>query len=391
VWHRVTLTDAPERLVLSNDTLSTVPEWDGKVGKVSEDSCILGLLKYCHTVVQVVNCQVRFWNATEASVLVTVRFPLMKDGDLIGSMYPRLHSATQALLNLLKTDWDLYDACLQHMPSSLEKTQSCIPSSVSLAQVYQRLEPSPLTKHLSKHCIVRHKRASPSFSTDILVECVAPFLTASELQVLRSCGCSAWRHALRAVVPGLRLKKLYKHQVRSLEWMREREACCASEGELMEIDDDSHGVATGGWTKLLVAKSDRSKKVRVYQQTGRPCHYKPSDKFLERSVARGGLLCDDPGLGKTITVLSLWLQTIGCKPCVRSNGEAVEDEDIFRLFWEEQYVVPEVRRQPILRLFNRFLRQAPYLSPNFPVAVLRKEMDYNECFPVFADFEKSIM
>jgi len=91
--------------------------------------------------------------------------------------------------------------------------------------------------------------------------------------------------------------------------------------------------------------------------------------ILARKAARGGFLCDEPGLGKTITILSLILQTMGLSTESKESDEtsvtAVDchqkqskcapqpsDDDIFRAYWKE--LVPlEFRRTELSRLMNR--------------------------------------
>lgn len=107
--------------------------------------------------------------------------------------------------------------------------------------------------------------------------------------------------------------------------------------------------------------------------------------ILDRKIVRGGFLCDDPGLGKTITVLSLILQTMGlstmsllkednnvinntsdkrssldhnsiiCKDdhiCSKKNDE---EEMIFSAYWKEG--IPSSFKRPQLnKLVNSLFR-----------------------------------
>lgn len=60
-----------------------------------------------------------------------------------------------------------------------------------------------------------------------------------------------------------------------------------------------------------------------------------------RSVARGGLLCDDPGMGKTITFLSCILQTFGQsteKTNTRIQKKQITDDLIVDSYWREHLV-----------------------------------------------------
>lgn len=80
-----------------------------------------------------------------------------------------------------------------------------------------------------------------------------------------------------------------------------------------------------------------------------------------------GLLCDDPGLGKTVTVLALLLQTLGLTTEKDGNsqldvdkkqGPESLDERIFREYWMEQSI-PQYRCQAMRKLLLSFIRQHP--------------------------------
>jgi hypothetical protein len=75
-------------------------------------------------------------------------------------------------------------------------------------------------------------------------------------------------------------------------------------------------------------------------------------------AARGGLLCDEPGLGKTVTVLSLILRSLGLSvdATTNNNHTAIDDEAIFHSYWESEYVTVHVRRPVILKLITRLLK-----------------------------------
>ena len=182
--------------------------------------------------------------------------------------------------------------------------------------------------------------------------------------------------------------------------MRNREAESLVETDLLRlpassphaIDGDAHRAATCGLTTRLAPRFGHSGVTRVDQLSGHEVD--PSSiAGLARNVARGGLLCDDPGLGKTITVLSLLLQTAGMAPSVatesKSNDTDTNEEHLFQVYWEEEYAVHELRREPLLKLFNSFVR-TQRLGGIFPVAGIRKKIDTDVYGTEFAAFERDI-
>lgn len=111
-------------------------------------------------------------------------------------------------------------------------------------------------------------------------------------------------HALAAdVPPGLRLT-LHRHQRAALRWMLGRE------GPTMELQHPC-------WRRFTVA--DHGAAVWCNLATG-DVSTEPPPRVLD---FRGGLLCDDPGLGKTITMLALVVRTVGLLP-VAPQGKRVE-------------------------------------------------------------------
>lgn len=189
---------------------------------------------------------------------------------------------------------------------------------------------------------------------DILCHSIGQYLRAKSLDSLR-CTCKHLHWTLRAVVPGLKLR-LYSHQIKSLMWMRGRESKHINEDDLLygrrcrhrrkqgtsqtrnmtqwiksTPDGDVHRAATGGGTVVLHSRRRRLEKdgircdVDLDVDTDRnalPVRISQFDHSevlerrnygdvsctidgnsgrnnpLARKVARGGLLCDDPGLGK---------------------------------------------------------------------------------------------
>ena len=185
------------------------------------------------------------------------------------------------------------------------------------------------------------------------------------------------------------------------------------------VELDIHSAATGGATVMLRSRDGKS-SVRISQYTGEEVHVR-MDHPLPRNVARGGLLCDDPGLGKTITVLSLVLQTLGLST-ERMNKDNEEqgkreevesyEEQIFREYWREQSI-PTFRAQALNKLLSAFIREnyhdtLPFMYPVDPerdgvpnyfeviaepicLQTIRKQIGRHHYDPEFASFERDVL
>ena len=114
----------------------------------------------------------------------------------------------------------------------------------------QRMEEAEYDAETSAHCLML--RLPPD-----LLRATAEVLNARDLHAMGA-ACRQLASLTAPLVPGLRLR-LYAHQQRSLQWMR-----------------------------------------RCEQRAG-----------LEAGLPRGGILADEPGLGKTVTVLATVLKTAG--------------------------------------------------------------------------------
>lgn len=105
--------------------------------------------------------------------------------------------------------------------------------------------------------------------------------------------CKSMHAAAHICIPGLKLQ-LYKHQRRAMEWMmlRERPARTVVWNPLVTKFTTANG------TDYFLASKATGAALTLDSHTN-----------TEVEDIRGGLLCDEPGMGKTITVLALILKT----------------------------------------------------------------------------------
>jgi len=307
-----------------------------------------------------------------------------------------LPPATQLLLSLMRSDWETIEVLMRH-PEKIWGIESrrrrlraprlpYFPPKISLEEVYHRIggaasvleeEPSQPTNNASSTSKTT-TRTLQSLPNDILVDQISGYLRAGSLEALRRT-CKQLHFRLRSVVPGLKLR-LYAHQTKSLSWMRLRETRALTESDFaiesssnlptLGTDHDAHRAASGGASVVLSARSrgsgtkDNQKDVRISQYNGDEIIVQANDP-LARRFARGGLLCDDPGLGKTITVVALVLQTMGLStvPSERklegnqneTDRKVSAEERIFVEYWREQ-VADGFRAGVLHKLVNSFLR-----------------------------------
>lgn len=67
------------------------------------------------------------------------------------------------------------------------------------------------------------------------------------------------------------------------------------------------------------------------------------------------LLCDDPGLGKTITAISLILRSFGLSTEAKAESDQYGDDDLFYCFWYSSFLTKDARRPALLRLLTRVI------------------------------------
>lgn len=331
-------------------------------------------------------------NRRLASLYVTLHIPEIK---LTGAAGGRrflsnsskiLPPSTQLLLSLLRSDWNFLKKIISQgsvstvaprkTPSARRNRVSLFPRKLSLDEVYTRIEGAACamdeTGPDSSKAACKDSMGLTALPKDLINYHIAVYLKAPSLDAFRRT-CKLMHQTLRSVVPGLKLQ-LYTHQIESLSWMRNREINVIMENDLASYghrrahcrEGDAHRAASGGASALLTARNDNRDNFHISQYNGDEILLR-SDDLLSRAIARGGLLCDDPGLGKTITVVSLILQSLGLStepsaPSEESSdidqdagNKSAGDDQIFTEYWKES-TIPEYRSQYLNKLLNGFQR-----------------------------------
>mmetsp|Transcript_30726 Transcript_30726/g.46567 ORF Transcript_30726/g.46567 Transcript_30726/m.46567 type:complete len:1349 (-) Transcript_30726:1623-5669(-) len=319
-------------------------------------------------------------NISEKKILrvdfvITLSLPGLDESKQITQFKNGLPSFTRLAFSLLRSDWEYLDEhCLKRsslqlhsQPNTKLRRERLFPPRMSLEDLYKRIRFLQSAEYMPP-CTEVKDSAIMSLPSEVLRDNLSSFLRARSLYSLRIT-CRHFYQSLKSVIPGLKLR-LYSHQVRSLEWMRTREVREWTEDDilrqqrgLISEDGDCHRAVTGGSTVKLQSRRYPNLMFRLDTNSGRILGELLEDDntpHLSRKVARGGLLCDDPGLGKTITVMSLILQTAGissetsCKDD-ESMANDVCDEEIFETYWKDQ-VAPFFQQQSLNRLLIQLQR-----------------------------------
>lgn len=348
---------------------------------------LLGLLHASRPIVKLKSLRLST-NGTSTHFVATLSFPaLLKNRSLVsttkGPKKP-LPSSLQTLLMIIESDWEQLQRQMESLldPRRVRKNPlSYFPKQLTISELYQRLETTSELPAISpKDGQLNHLVGLPP---EVWTRTLGTFLNASEVANLRN-SCRTLKHRLRDVVPGLRLQ-LFPHQVRSLDWMRQREQRALAENEVLKESSNRHRSITGGLTVFLQS-SDGLFSIRINATTGEEYLAHEDKSSIARDVARGGMLCDDPGLGKTITVLALILQTSGFQhrsgptatqapETAHSDGnrpihdsDQRSDDAIFYAYWSQE-VTSGFRVGDYLKLVNGYCRQIASIP--FPIREVR--------------------
>ncbi|CAK4675164.1 hypothetical protein LEN26_015467 [Aphanomyces euteiches] len=206
------------------------------------------------------------------------------------ALVPRRSVTTPAMLADARAAECHIIGCRLHSPS----LQAAVSSHFNLPSLFKSLE-SPL------EAIRMNVRPDASYVdrltagftlvlTDMPMNTiweVLKYLNARDIARMSSV-CSLLQHVTYDTVPGLRLT-LFPHQKKALKWMLYRES--QSNAQLRQLE---HPYIIGQWIDP------------VFGRVAMNC---------ESQDTRGGFLCDEPGLGKTITMISLLLRTQGTLAC----------------------------------------------------------------------------
>lgn len=171
--------------------------------------------------------------------------------------------------------------------------------------------------------------------TDVLVR-IAYTLTARDHCNLGSTH-PFFRHLLSSIVPGMKLR-LYPHQVSALRLMQRMER---------------KGVTTPMPLIHRFARKEQAPFIVVADLVDGSIYQ--LERFPRVKRPRGGLLCDEPGLGKTITTLSHILKTLGQQPSLPRGKEAdvvVVNGKYVRSYKEDissRYFSFDTRQKPVSR------------------------------------------
>ena len=304
----------------------------------------------------------------QGSLLITFSLPLAKNCEqsLEGSRQSNktkqkvLSQECQLIGALMKSDWRHLESQMAQLQSkefvrTRDRIASFFPDKMDVTDLYSRI--SGAKDQLSTLLPEKYQERVPGsddrridllrLPNEVMITGLGPFLSAKSLHSLRASSRKLFV-SLQSVVPSLKLD-LFPHQTRSLSWMELREKSSVTEGDIIRRDDklggDLHRAVTGGASICLNPRrsccNPNATRIRFDAMTGDAL----GAGALSTRCARGGLLCDDPGLGKSITILSLILRSNGLTTeAMGGKKNRTDDETLFKAYWESNFITDHIRR-----------------------------------------------
>ncbi|EJK74515.1 hypothetical protein THAOC_03799 [Thalassiosira oceanica] len=316
----------------------------------------------------------------QGSLLITFSLPTSRAQSVKGSRSSKstnpkfLSQECQLIGAIIKSDWRLLESRMSELQSKefaipQEGIASLFPDKMDVTDLYARISGAndQLSTLLPEE---RQGRVQESddrqidllgLPNEVMITGLTPFLSAKSLHSLRVSSRKLFV-SLQSVVPGLKLD-LFPHQIRSLSWMEQRERSSVVEEDIIRCDDklggNLHRAVTGGASISLNSRRScdpDSNSIKFDAITGDALCAGAAESRTTR-CARGGLLCDDPGLGKSITILSLILRSNGLTTEPMGGQKNRTDDDVlFKAYWESNFITDHVRRPSILKLVRNLIK-----------------------------------
>ncbi|CAK8987546.1 F-box protein At3g54460 [Durusdinium trenchii] len=202
-----------------------------------------------------------------------------------------------------------------------------------------------------------------------LLHMVAGYLRADDLRHLRLT-CKYLDYTCCTVVPGVKVS-LYSHQKRAIRWMDRQER-----GYAGVPDTESNPSLVMLPTAWVHGESPIEGQMCVDRASGKMRAYREEREATidNRRRVRGGLLCDEPGLGKTVTMLSMILRSAGMAPQTPVVEKQELDQAMVRVTMDDMHWKAMDRGQRKLMLEEIFAALMKFVrSEALPTALRVRE------------------